>query len=43
MRRNEPLASTHRLLGAVQLTYENNFDCRTTRLCGPAAATTGWW
>lgn len=23
----EPATSTHRLLGAVQLTYENNFDC----------------
>ena len=38
----EPLASTHRLLGAVQLTYENNFDCRDTRgFVGPAAANNG--
>lgn len=27
----EPETSTHRLFGAVQLTYENNFDCRDTR------------
>lgn len=38
----EPLASTHRLLGAAQLTYENNFDCRDTRgFVGPAAANNG--
>lgn len=24
----EPATSTHRLLGAVQITYENNFDCK---------------
>lgn len=38
----EPATSTHRLLGAVQLTYENNFDCRDLRgFVGPAKANNG--
>src|SRR5512139_3490351 len=38
----EPATSTHRLQGAVQLTYENNFDCRDTRgLVKGAAANNG--
>lgn len=38
----EPATSTHRLLGAAQLTYENNFDCRDTRgFMGGAVANNG--
>ncbi len=38
----EPATSTHRLQGAVQLTYENNFDCRDTRgFVGGAKANNG--
>jgi hypothetical protein len=38
----EPATSTHRLLGAAQLTYENNFDCRDTRgFMGGATANNG--
>jgi hypothetical protein len=38
----EPATSTHRLLGAVQLTYENNFDCKKPdNLAGPAAINNG--
>src|SRR5512139_3157159 len=39
----EPANSTHRLQGAVQLTYENNFDCKEPeRLLGPAAVNNGY-
>lgn len=38
----EPPSSTHRLQGAVQLTYENNFDCtKPDGLMGPAAVNNG--
>jgi hypothetical protein len=38
----EPATSTHRLLGAVQLTYENNFDCKEPDgLVGGAAVNNG--
>lgn len=38
----EPPSSTHRLLGAVQLTYENNFDCKEPdNLQGPAKVNNG--
>lgn len=38
----EPATSTHRLQGAVQLTYENNFDCKEPDgLMGPAAFNNG--
>lgn len=38
----EPPSSTHRLQGAVQLTYENNFDCtEPDGLMGPAAVNNG--
>lgn len=39
----EPTTSTHRLLGAVQLTYENDFDCtEPDGLMGPAAVNNGY-
>lgn len=38
----EPPANTYRMFGAVQLTYENNFDCRDLQgLVGPAAVNNG--
>lgn len=39
----EPATSTHRMFGAVQLTYENNFDCQAPDgLQGAAAANNGY-